>query len=124
MSFFLGEAEEKLRNATGSVGDGGQTNRRPRRAGRADDNLYRAARQAGLRGLANKFSISAVQLGEVLNGTKFIQYSVVVVAVVAVPCSARTFFFFLYVYFFSCARRVCLPTVTGWTDGRSDPFPE
>lgn len=54
-----------MRNATGnSMSD----KRRPRRAGRADDNLYRAARQAGLRGLANKFSITAAQLGEAITG--------------------------------------------------------
>ncbi|CBN78798.1 GTB1; RNA binding / hydrolase, acting on ester bonds, also similar to transcription elogantion facto [Ectocarpus siliculosus] len=62
---LMGETDEKLRNATGN---GNGDRRRPRRAGRADDNLYRAARQAGLRGLANKFSITAAQLGEVVTG--------------------------------------------------------
>lgn len=64
--FSAGDAEEKLRNAAAAGIDGDK--RRPRRAGRADDSLYRAARQAGLRGLANKFSITAAQLGEVLSG--------------------------------------------------------
>lgn len=64
--FSAGDAEEKLRNAAAAGHD--DEKRRPRRAGRADDSLYRAARQAGLRGLANKFSITAAQLGEVLNG--------------------------------------------------------
>eukprot|EP00903_Cladosiphon_okamuranus_P017486 g16106.t1 len=63
---LTGEADEKakVRNASAS----GHDKRRPRKAGRADDNLYRAARQAGLRGLANKFSITAAQLGEVIMG--------------------------------------------------------
>lgn len=60
-----GETEEKLRGA--AMAAGGQA-RRPRRAGRTDDTFYRAARQAGLRGLANKFSISAVQLGDLVCG--------------------------------------------------------
>lgn len=64
---MAGESEEKLRNA--AMAANGEYKRRPRRAGRADDNLYRAARQAGLRGLANKFSITAAQLGEILSGT-------------------------------------------------------
>lgn len=82
----LGDAEEKLRNATDRGEGGGARSevtlkRRAKRAGRADDSLYRAARQAGLRGLANKFSITASQLGEVLHGKiiekyceSFVQY--------------------------------------------------
>lgn len=63
-----GETDEKIRNATGANGVNGSEKRRAKRAGRADDSLYRAARQAGLRGLANKFSITAAQLGEAVHG--------------------------------------------------------
>ncbi|CAM9648035.1 unnamed protein product, partial [Ascophyllum nodosum] len=79
---LLGDAAEKLRNATGR-GGGGEAKevtvpqkRRAKRAGRADDSLYRAARQAGLRGLANKFSMTAAQLGEVVQGLTMARYEV------------------------------------------------
>ncbi|CAM9633895.1 unnamed protein product, partial [Discosporangium mesarthrocarpum] len=72
---LTGESEEKARSAYGG-GEREANSRTPKRPGRKDKSLYMFARKAGLRGLANKFTIGAAQVGELVAGFKQRMYPV------------------------------------------------